>query len=90
MSGLLFRLSSQVAVEYFEDGALVLRLTDRNLIELNLTAQDVLSRTDGKLTASQVAAELAEDYQVPEAEVTKDVLALYQHLVDLSIVEPVA
>ena len=43
----VFRLYPHVVMEGFEDGALVLRLKDRHLLELNTTAQHILELTDG-------------------------------------------
>ncbi len=38
----VFRLCSHVVMEGFDDSALVLRIKDRHLLELNTTAQRIL------------------------------------------------
>ena len=85
----VFRLRTQVVVEGFDDGALLLCLDDRRLIELNATARDVLAQTDGQRSVAQVAAALAEEYQIAEAEALQDTTGLYELLVAQGIVEAV-
>lgn len=77
-------------MEGFEDGALVLRLADRHLVELNATAHFILARTDGRQDVAQVAAAVAETFEIPPAEALQDTLALYAQLVGQGIVEPAA
>jgi hypothetical protein len=76
-------------MEGFEDGALVLRLTDRHLVELNATAHFILARTDGRQDVARVAAAVAEAFEIPPAEAAQDTLALYGRLAEQGIVEPV-
>ena len=86
----VFRLCPQVVMEEFEqEGALVLRLSDRHLFELNLTACRVLAQTDGQRNVVQVAAALAETFQISEAEALQDTLSLYTQLSAQEIVEVV-
>lgn len=85
----IFRLSPDIALEIFEDGALLLQLTDRSLIEMNAVAGSVLAATDGKRTVAEVAAELAAIYEVPGNELFTDVQVLYEQLAEQKIIEPV-
>jgi hypothetical protein len=89
MASSVFRLCPQVVVEGFEDGALLLRLEDRHLFEMNPTAHYVLAQTDGQRCAAQVATALAKAFQIPEVEALQDVLALYAELSTQEVVEPV-
>lgn len=85
----VFSLSPQVVLEGFEEGALLLRLKDYHLFELNATAYFILARTDGQRTAAQIASALAEAFEIPEAEGLADTLALYEHLARQGVVEAV-
>lgn len=88
-AGLMFRVHPGAVLEGFEDGALVLRLEDRRLFELNPTAQYVLEHSDGQRDAAQVAAMLAEAFDIPESEALEDTLALYARLCEQRIVQAV-
>jgi hypothetical protein len=81
-----YRLDDQAVLECFEDGALVLRVNDRHLFELNITARDILTLTDGARSARDIAAALAGDYQVSEDELIRDILELYTELAAEQIV----
>lgn len=83
----LFRLSAQVIMETFDDGALVLHLKDRRLTELNFVAQRVLALSDGKRRAARVAGELAREFEIAETEALRDTLELYSQLLSQEIVE---
>jgi len=83
----VFRLRPQVVMEGFEDGALVLRLKDRHLLELNPTAGCILEFTNGKRDAAQVAVLLHESFQVTQEQALQEVLLLYEQLSTQDIVE---
>ena len=51
----VYRISSRVVFEGFEEGALVLRLEDRHLFELNLSAFGILAKTDDVRNAADIA-----------------------------------
>ncbi len=72
----VFRLRPQVVMEGFEDGALVLRLKDRHLLELNPTEHCILEFTDGKRDAAQVAVLLQESFQITQEQALKDTFSL--------------
>ncbi|MFQ5436737.1 MAG: PqqD family peptide modification chaperone [Anaerolineae bacterium] len=74
-------------MEGFEDGALLLRLEDRRLLELNTTAQRILELTDGQRNAAQVAALLSQRFQISEAEALQDIFSLYEQLFTQDIIE---
>jgi hypothetical protein len=84
---MVYKIAPQVAVESFEDGALVLKLEDRSLTELNPTARDVLALTDGIRSTEQVAEELAWEYQIPLDVAQNDIRELYDQLFEQQIVK---
>jgi len=84
-----FRLRDDHAAESFKEGALVLRLPERLLFELNTTARDVLLLMDGSRTLAQIAAVLAGAHRRSDAELREDVGALAAQLVDQGIIEKV-
>lgn len=86
----VYTLSPRVLVENFEDGALVLRLADHHVFELNPAAQFILAHTDGRRTIAEVAAALAETYAIPLEDALQDTFGLYaglstQNIVTLSL-----
>lgn len=86
----VFHLSPQVVIERFEEGALLLHLKDRRLVDLDPAAHFVLAQTDGRRDAARVAAAVAEAFDIPPAQALQDTLALYAHLAEQGIVEPPA
>lgn len=83
----VFRLRSQVVMEDFEDGALVLRLKDHHLLELNPTTQRILEFTDGQRDAAQVAVLLQESFQLTQEQALNNTLLLFEQLSTQDIVE---
>lgn len=86
----IYQIRTDVDVESFTDGALVLRLKDRQMFEINSTGREVLIHTDGKRTTGEVAHALMVDYHITNlGEVLQDVIELYDHLTAQGIVEAV-
>jgi hypothetical protein len=85
----IFQVKPGIVIEAFDDGGLILRVKDRNLIEVNETALQVLRLTDGMRTISEIAALLAEKYDIAFEEAMKDLRDLYQSLSEQEIVEQV-
>jgi hypothetical protein len=85
---LVLHVRPDVVLEGFEDGALILRLSDRHLIEVNPVGQQILSLTDGQRSAAQVAGLLAEHYEISTAEALQDTLAFYADLRLQGVLEP--
>jgi hypothetical protein len=83
----VYRLSPHAALESFAEGALLLRLTDRHLFELNPSAQRILELTDGQRSVMQVASALAQDFEIDEELARQDVLSLYADFELQGIVE---
>jgi hypothetical protein len=84
-----YQLSSNMAMEAFDDGALILHLTNVTFYELNTTARDILKVTDGKNDLRQVAQYLAGEYEIELEVALQDVTELYQHLAEQGIIEEV-
>jgi hypothetical protein len=83
----VYKLSTHVALESFDDGALLLRLTDRHLFELNHTAQRILELTDGQRGMNEVASALAEDFQISKELALQDIISVYNELSTQGIIE---
>lgn len=83
----IFQVKPDIVVEAFDDGGLILRVKDRALIEVNETALQILQLTDGERTISEIAALLAEKYDIAIDEAMKDLRELYHSLSEQEIVE---
>ncbi len=83
----VYKLAQNAAFEAFEDGALILNLHDLTLTELNITACEILTYTDGNNDVEQVASLLAANYGIDPEEAKNDVLELYQSLLEQGILE---
>lgn len=76
-------------MQTFMDGALILNLRDVTFTEFNVTARDILERTDGFADAAQVAEYLAQEYDIDFQEALADVNELYQQLLSQDLIERV-
>jgi hypothetical protein len=85
----VFRLSDRAYIERFIDGALVVNLEENRLIELNPTADEVLSLTDGKRTLEEVAVDVAQTHEIPLEDALEDIKDLCRQLHSWKILEEV-
>ncbi len=85
----IFKISSRVVVEKFNDGALALLLDNRSLVELNKSASDILAQTDGQHSLADIAFILVGEYSITFEEALLDVTDLYNQLTVQGIVEPI-
>jgi hypothetical protein len=85
---LFYRLNPVVAIEDFGDRSLALHCEDLRLVELNLTARDLLNRLDGKTPLDAVAAAMAAEYAQPVEVILEDVRIILGQMEQLGIVEP--
>jgi Coenzyme PQQ synthesis protein D (PqqD) len=83
----VFRLGPAIAIQGFEEGALLLRLGDRHVFELNPVAQFILAQTDGLRSTGQIAAIVAQAFGIPEQEAVRDILDLYSELIGRELIE---
>jgi hypothetical protein len=86
-NALVFQLRPDIVIETFEDGALLLRLSDRHLIEVNPVGQRILNLTDGQRSALQVAAHLAQHFDISTEEALQDTLSFYADLQKQGVLE---
>lgn len=84
-----YRLTARVVMEAFEHGALILRLADQHLIELNPIASAILAKSDGRHSLAQVAEALAKACEISESEARQDITDLYAQFLTQGIIEPV-
>jgi hypothetical protein len=89
MNSLTYQLSANVAMEVFDDGALILNLEKITFTELNTTARDILQATDGRNDLVEVARILANEYEIEQEIALQDVNELYQELIGQEIIEVV-
>ena len=89
MTDQIYRLKEKIFIEAFDDGALVLRLVDRNIFQFNLTALQVLEMTDGVHSVEDIARSIAKIFNITEQEAIMDIAELYDHLSEQNIVESV-
>lgn len=83
----VFRLATQAAIEDFDDGSLVLLCDDLRLVELNLTARQIVGLVDGARTIHQVAETVAQTYGESYAQALTDVTELLNDLQAQGVVE---
>ena len=81
-----YQIAANMALEVFEDGALVLNLTEVTLHEFNPTARDILALTDGQHSLQQVAQHLAQEYEIDLETARQDVIELYNDLTGQGII----
>lgn len=84
-----YRLNPVVAIEDFGERSLALHCEDLRLVELNLTARDLINRLDGETPLEAVAAAMAADYQQPVETILEDARVILGQMEQLGIVEPV-
>ena len=85
----IYKINVNVHIEAFDEGALILRMPDRNIFQFNLTALKVLELTDGIHDVKEISSVIAKDYHISQEEAVEDVLVLYNHLLDQKIIEQV-
>ncbi|MBP7798034.1 MAG: PqqD family protein [Thermoanaerobaculaceae bacterium] len=85
----VFRVRDDVAVEGFDDGGLVLRLSDRQFVELDPVALFIIERTNGAHPVGEIAKLLRSQFEGADGDVEADVIELYQSLVGSRVVDEV-
>jgi Coenzyme PQQ synthesis protein D (PqqD) len=85
----IFLLSENMALESFDDGALVLNLSDVTFFEFNPTARDILKLLDGQHSLQQVAGSLTDEYEINLETALQDVIELTQELAEQGIITEV-
>jgi len=80
-----YTLSKDAALEVFDDGGLVLIIPERRLVELNPSAVEILNLLDGTRSTDQVAAEIADTYDLPLEQAAQDVQELCEDMLKSGI-----
>lgn len=84
-----YRLHPAVAIEDFGDRSLILHCEDLRLVEINVTARELLRRLEGRAQQlDAVAAALAALYDQPVAVVLADAQEVIAQMLELDIVQP--
>jgi hypothetical protein len=87
----VYKLSKNVVLETFDDGALILILQDRRLIELNPSAAAIISLMDGQRTPEQAAIEISKNHDIshdyPFTQINQDVLELCERMKHIGVFE---
>lgn len=86
----VFRVRDDVAVEGFDDGGLVLRLSDRQFVELDPVALFIVQSTDGARSVGEITAMVSAHFDGADGDVERDVLDLYESLVVSRVVDELA
>jgi hypothetical protein len=89
MMSKIYRFKENLYIETFDEGALVLRLSDRNIFQFNLTALKVIELTNSNRDVQTVSTIIAKDFHVSKNEALLDVLDLYDQLLEQILVEEV-
>jgi phage baseplate assembly protein gpV len=89
LTTLIFQIRPDIVMEGFDDGALLLRLSDRHLIEVNPVGQHILELTDGQRSAQQIAGLLAQKFDISAEEAMQDTLTFYDGLLTQAVLEKV-
>ncbi len=83
----VFSLNPVVAIEDFHQSSLALHCEELRLVELNVTARDIVGRLDGQRTLAEVADAMAADYDQPVDMVLSDVIEVIEQMVALDVVQ---
>ncbi|HPC84071.1 MAG TPA: PqqD family peptide modification chaperone [Thermoanaerobaculaceae bacterium] len=84
-----FRVRDDVAVEGFDDGGLVLRLSDRQFVELDPVALFIVEQTDGTRSVGAIAGLVRSHFEGADGDVESDVIELYESLLASRVVDEV-
>lgn len=85
-----YQPTAGVVVEELDDGLCLFRESDSELLVLNHTAADVWRLADSSSDIGQIAAQLAERYDRPAAEIAPDVSRVLDELSAKGYLEPAA
>jgi len=79
-------VKKSVAVEEFDDGALIFLPEERRLIKINCVARDILRLLDGILPLRRIIHDVASVYEAPFDSMHKDVSDILKGLADRGII----
>ena len=80
-------LADRAALRGVGAGGVILDTVSGDIYSCNETAQDFLSRLDGRRSVADIAREMTADYEVTETELCEDMVALMDGLVADGLVQ---
>lgn len=83
-------LSKEATLRQVGDSAVILMVKTGQLYSCNETAQDFITRLDGKRDYQTVAAEIAQEYDVSPDVLSEDLSELLGYLLEEGVLEAVA
>lgn len=88
IKNICYSLKDEVAIEDFDDEALLLHCQKNRMLQLSGLGRDILARLNGERTISHIAEEIAFEYERSLNEVLLDVRELLAHLEAEDMVKP--
>jgi hypothetical protein len=82
MNSRIYTLRNDVAMEKFDNSALLFQAADCRLFEINTSTYDILARLDGIKDVQTVAEEISKAYGEPVDEVLADTSSILNQLVN--------
>ena len=82
----IYQLNPKVVIEFFEDGALVLKLEERQLVEFTPIPSDILRNSDGVNNVGVIAELIASEFQISLEIALQEVIDLYDQLTEQKII----
>ena len=83
-----YALKDEVAIEDFDNEALLLHCDKNRMLQLSSLARDILAKLNGERTISQIAEEIASEYEKPLNEVLVDVREVLSNLEAEGVLKP--
>ena len=87
MTGILNKCPDRFVETEIDDEIVVMDLESGNFFSLKDTALDIWRLVDGTLSPADIAAELANDYDVGEGELADDVAAFLDKALTAGLIE---
>jgi hypothetical protein len=84
---LFYKLSKNTVLENIKDGGLALVVPQRRLVELNRTAGEIVGLLDGSTALDDVAVAIAQNHDIPMAQITQDIGDLIAELDQSGVIE---
>ncbi|MFC2065210.1 PqqD family peptide modification chaperone [Chloroflexota bacterium] len=76
----IYKLYPNILLECFDDGALLMKMEDGQLVELDPVASDMIESSDGFNNVNDIAALISSKYHITLKEAEQDVINLYEQL----------
>ena len=76
----IYKLYPNILLEFFDDGALLLKMEDGQLVELDPVASDMIESSDGINNVNDIAALISSKHRKPLKEAVQEVINQYEQL----------